>query len=113
MGARLVVFNFEQTCPAVSGHTDLRTGGHPLETGCNMRDPCFYRALAEDCVRLARRASTPQYRYGLLNIAHTWLRLAHGAEIANLDWHEPKEEASKRARPTFSGDSAASVPRPH
>jgi hypothetical protein len=78
-----------------------------------MRDPCFYRALAEDCVRLARRASTPQYRYGLLNIAHTWLRLAHRAEIANLDWHEPKEEASKRARPTFSGDSAASVPRPH
>ena len=39
--------------------------------------------------------------------------IAHRAEIANLDWHEPKEEASKRARPTFSGDSAASVPRPH
>ena len=84
-----------------------------MAAGCIMRDPSFYRALAEDCVLLARRASTPQYRHWLLNIAHALLGLAHGAEIANLDWHEPKEDAVKRARPTFSGDSAASVSRPH
>jgi hypothetical protein len=65
------------------------------------------------CSASFRRWHGWTYRYGLLNIAHAWLRLAHGAEIVNLDWDEPKESGSKRARPKFSGDSAASVPRPH
>jgi hypothetical protein len=107
MCARLVVFYFGQTCPAVWGIQICAPGGTPYGRGAYAGSILLPSTLAEDCVRLAWRASTPQYRYGLLNIAHAWLRLAHDAEIANLDWHEPKEDASKRARPKFLGDSAA------
>jgi hypothetical protein len=45
-----------------------------------MKTHADYRKLAEDCVRLARTASTPWRRSTLLNIAHTWLQLADRAD---------------------------------
>jgi hypothetical protein len=45
-----------------------------------MKTHADYRRLAEDCVRLARTASTPRQRSTLLNIAHTWLQLADRAD---------------------------------
>jgi hypothetical protein len=46
-----------------------------------MRTSADYRELAGHCVRLAQAASAPEHRSLLLNIAHTWLRLADGAEL--------------------------------
>jgi len=38
-----------------------------------------YRQRAEECVKLAQTARTPQQRTMLLHIAETWLRLAEDA----------------------------------
>jgi hypothetical protein len=62
-----------------------------------MRDPSYYRAMAEDCVLLAQRAALPRYRHQLLNIAYAWLWLARCTEIATNPGHEISTVRSKDA----------------
>ena len=48
-----------------------------------MHTPQSYRAEAENCVRRAEHAKTPNHRMTLLSMAQSWLRMADEAEVIN------------------------------
>ena len=48
-----------------------------------MHVPAEYREQAAECVRKAECAKSAQHRMILLDMAHTWLRMADEAEVLN------------------------------
>ena len=62
-----------------------------------MKTQSDYRKLAEDCVRLAQTAKET-HRAMLLNMAHTWLKLADGA-ANDHQWMDKGDDARNDKHP--------------
>ena len=62
-----------------------------------MKTQADYRKLAEDCVHLAQTAKDT-HRVMLLNMAHTWLKLADGA-ANDHQWMDKGDDARSDKHP--------------